>query len=138
MKFVALFALCSLLFHGGIYPKADADEAIPTALKRSEIVFVDTGVANHNQWLADLQARHLHRPFNVHVLDGRQSGIEQITKVLAGYRDVDAIHVLSHGTNGAVQLGNTWLHMDPLDTHARMVASWQEALSRDADVLFYG
>ena len=138
MKLVALFALCSLLFHSGIYRQADADRAIPTALKNSEIVFVDTGVANHHQLLAELQARHRHRHFKVHVLDGRQSGIEQITKVLAGYRDVDAIHVLSHGTDGAVQLGNTWLHLDHLDAHARMVASWQEALSRDADLLFYG
>jgi hypothetical protein len=138
MKLVALFALCSLLFHGGI-SKADADGGIPIALKRSEIVFVDTGVANHEQLLADLRARHdIHRRFKVHVLDGRQSGIEQITKVLAGYRDVDAIHVLSHGTDGAVQLGNTWLHMGHLDAHARMVASWQDALSRDADLLFYG
>ena len=139
MKLVALFALCSLLFHGGICPQADADGAIPIALKRSEIVFVDTGVAHHNQLLADLQARHhTSRHFKVHVLDGRQSGIEQITKVLAGYRDVDAIHVLSHGMNGAVQLGNTWLYMDHLDVHARAVASWREALSRDADLLFYG
>jgi hypothetical protein len=55
MKFVALFALCSLLFYGGIYPQADADGAIPTALKRFEIVFVDTGVANRHQLLADVQ-----------------------------------------------------------------------------------
>ena len=41
------------------------------------------------------------------VLDGSRDGIDQITEILAGYQDLDAVHFVSHGTDGTVKLGDT-------------------------------
>ncbi|MBC7818685.1 MAG: DUF4347 domain-containing protein, partial [Planctomycetaceae bacterium] len=52
--------------------------------------------------------------------------------------DVDAVHVLSHGTDGALKLGGTWLHQGNLGGYAGQIAQWQDALSNGADLLVYG
>ena len=102
-------------------------------------MFVDTSVEDHEQLLADLLAQgDGERHVEVHMLDGQRDGIEQISAVLAGYQDVDAVHVVSHGTDAAVQLGNTWFGLNNLDTYTGALTGWKSALASDADVLFYG
>ncbi len=65
-------------------------------------------------------------------------GIEQITEALAGHADLDAVHVLSHGTDGAVKLGDTWLTAENLDAYAGQINRWAGSLTAKADILFYG
>ena len=48
------------------------------------------------------------------------------------------MHIISHGTTGAVRLGSTWLSSDTLAAHAEVLSGWGESLSIDADLLFYG
>ncbi|MEQ8786456.1 MAG: DUF2341 domain-containing protein [Pirellulaceae bacterium] len=78
------------------------------------------------------------RTFEIHLLDSNRDGVEQITEILAEYHDVDAVHVVSHGTGGAVQLGNTWLNQQSLQSYAGQLAGWGGALAPDGDLLFYG
>ena len=74
----------------------------------------------------------------IFLLDGERDGIEQITEVLAGFQGLAGVHIVSHGTNGSVKAGNTWLRTDNLDTYANDIASWQQAFSDNGDLLFYG
>jgi hypothetical protein len=114
------------------------DEAAATAAitERREIVFVDAGADAGDALLDDLRASG--RWVDVVLLDGERDGIEQITAALHGHAELDAIHIVSHGTEGAVQLGSTWLDGSSLETQASAIASWGDALANDADLLFYG
>jgi hypothetical protein len=88
-----------------------------------ELIFIDAGVPDYQQLLDDLSARHNR---------GNHSD------TLAGYQDLDAVHVVSHGADGSVQLGNARLTNDTLDAYAISIEGWQEALTDKADLLFYG
>ena len=106
---------------------------------RLELVFVDTDVDNYRTLVDDLLAgADPGRELEVYLLEPTQDGVEQISDILAGYSDVDAVHVVSHATEGAVKLGSTWLRADNLDAHAGDVARWSHALKSDADLMFYG
>ena len=75
---------------------------------RHEVVFVDTRVDGYQQFLEDfLSQTSGERRIEARLLDAERDGIEQISQALAGYSDLDAVHFLSHGTDGAVQLGTT-------------------------------
>ena len=48
------------------------------------------------------------------MLDAGKDGIRQITETLAGRTDISAVHIVSHGADGAVQLGKGSLDFDSL------------------------
>ncbi|MBW2496443.1 MAG: DUF4347 domain-containing protein, partial [Deltaproteobacteria bacterium] len=118
-----------------------SDELTPSSEVelRREIVFVDAGVENRDILIDDLRrASPEGRSLVVFELDDESDGIAQIADFLADHEDLDAVHVISHGTQGALQLGNTWLDADSLETHSNRVAEWGDALGSKADLLFYG
>jgi len=117
-----------------------ADDAMVASVQvRRELVFVDSRAPEPQQLLDDLRSAGDHeRRFEVVVLDPEQDGIAQISQTLNGYRDLDAVHFVSHGTGSAVQLGETWLSIDNLDANRTAIAGWRDALAADADLLFYG
>ncbi len=98
-----------------------------------EVVFVDTAVQNYAQLLTGIS------PFaEVIILDSGRDGIQQISAALAGRENLQAVHILSHGADGAMNLGGVWLRSSNLDHYATAIAEWGTALSSDADVLLYG
>ena len=106
---------------------------------RQEVVFVDAGVEGHEALVDDLRrASGDGRSLEVFLLSGEADGVAQIADFLADREDLDAVHVISHGAEGAVQLGNTWLSGDSLDSHAESLLEWGDALGVEGDLLFYG
>ena len=89
-----------------------------------EIVFVDTAASNYQQLVDDLLAGvDPTRRFDVRLLNSTRDGIEQISAVLAGTENVDAVHLVSHGNDRAVQLGSTWLSTDNLVGYAAEISA---------------
>ena len=71
-----------------------------------EVVFVDPRVPDRKDLLAGLTAQAAEgRRFEIIVLDPARDGIAQVTAALAERIQVDAVHFITHGTDGAVQLG---------------------------------
>ena len=103
---------------------------------RHELVFVDPLSHDFEQLLDDL--RDAGDTFEIFVLEPSRDGVQQINEALGGRTDVDAIHLVTHGTTGAVKLGDTWLRADNLDAYAEQVTRWSDALKPDADLLLYG
>jgi hypothetical protein len=104
-----------------------------------EVVFLDTSVYNYQQLLDDLWANaDSAREFEVVLLNGSRDGIVQITDALAGRTGIDAVHIVSHGTDTAVKLGSTWLTAENLSGYAGEISGWSNSLTTDADLLFYG
>lgn len=67
----------------------------------------------------------------VAVFSGAQDGLAQMADYLQGRSGVEAIHILSHGSNGAIELGGTWLNAQNIGQHSA-------ALAPDGDMLVYG
>ncbi len=109
------------------------------ASARHELIIVDTSVDGFELLLEDvLGERDGSAQFEILAIDGHRDGIEQITELLADYDDLDAVHILSHGTDGALKLGSTWLNADHLAAYAGDIAQWGDALAPDGDLLLYG
>ena len=114
-------------------------DVVASAEATYELVFVDDSVADYEQLVSEiLSAENLDRRLDIIFLTADRDGIEQVSEALAGYDNLDAIHFISHGADGAVKLGSTWLTNDNLAGYAGQIAGWADALTTDADLLFYG
>ncbi|NIV45881.1 MAG: DUF4347 domain-containing protein, partial [Gammaproteobacteria bacterium] len=110
-----------------------------TDAQRRELVFIDAEAPNYQQLIRDLtEAADQGRNISIVVLDSDRDGIEQITEALTRYRDLDAVHVVSHGSDASLQLGNRRLDQSTLLRYAHRIQTWGEALNDQADLLLYG
>jgi glucose/arabinose dehydrogenase len=93
------------------------------------IAFIDAGVYDVQAVSAGLQA-----DIKV-VLDSSKDGVAQITQVLSQYKNLEAVTIISHGSNGEISLGNRLLNQGSLESYADELRQWQRSLSSDADIL---
>ncbi|WP_332962526.1 DUF4347 domain-containing protein, partial [Microcoleus sp. ARI1-A5] len=98
-----------------------------------QIIFIDSNVSDYQTLLggADPQAE-------IVILDVNRSGIEQITETLAAKQNVEAVHIISHGSAGSVQLGSDILNGESLESFSSQIQKWRKALTEGADILLYG
>ncbi|GAP96045.1 DUF4347 domain-containing protein [Leptolyngbya sp. NIES-2104] len=106
--------------------------AYPSSSEPKSLVIVDGVLATDEQLLKAINSNQV-----VVILDPSQNGIDQISNILSQYQNLEALHIISHGNAGLLQLGSTELSLDTLDRNASQLASWQNALAPDADVLLY-
>jgi len=125
---------------GAIVAPAETGEATRAALASGrELVFVDPRVPDSQALLAALLGEAAEgRKFEIITLDAKRDGIVQVTAALKSRMQIDAVHFITHGSDGAIQLGGTLLDAKALAANLDMVGSWGNALKEDADLLFYG
>jgi outer membrane lipoprotein-sorting protein len=117
----------------------DPAPAISMQVAAHELVFVDGALPDLERLLADfIRATGADRPVEVIVLDPTRDGIEQIGEALAGRTGLTAVHVLSHGRDGAIELGRSTLDAATLAARADEVAAWASAFAAGGDLLLYG
>lgn len=124
-------------------PASAEDLAATTQLATTrdirEFVFIDAAAEDVEQLISDLKSQIVAgRSIDYAVLDANRDGVGQIAESLADFRGLDAVHIVSHGTDSAVKLGSTWLSLTSLDGYTGQVAGWGSALSADGDILIYG
>lgn len=72
------------------------------------------------------------------MIDHNSDGLTQIAHYLDGRTGVGAIHILSHGGDGELHLGNAAITTATLAGHASDLAAIKAALTGSADILLYG
>ncbi|HPU81698.1 DUF4347 domain-containing protein, partial [Accumulibacter sp.] len=97
------------------------------------LVFIDSRVADYQRL-----ANSLTGVSEVHVLDSASEGLRQIAAHLLGRTDIDAVHVISHGSAGALYLGSTRLDSASLPAYGSQLASIGSSLTAPGDLLLYG
>ena len=100
---------------------------------RQSLVFVDTAIASYQDLISSVTPGT-----EIILLDPSQDGIVQITNALAQKHGVASLQILSHGSSGGLQLGQTYYNLSSLEQRANNLASWANALTDDADILLYG
>jgi Domain of unknown function (DUF4347)/Cadherin domain/Right handed beta helix region/Laminin G domain len=118
---------------------APAQTADAQQQRRREIIFVDAAVVD-SQTLVDALVAQRGGSADIEVVQLRADadGLAQIDAVLSGERGIDALHIVSHGEAGRLQLGNGFVDSAVLQEHAAALGGWQQALNADADILLFG
>ncbi|MEY4979154.1 MAG: hypothetical protein RLZZ352_1424 [Pseudomonadota bacterium] len=98
------------------------------------VVFVDSRVSDIQHMLTGLDAAST----LMVVLDPEQNGLSQMCNVLSVLSGLDAIHIVSHGDAGALQLGNVWLTEGNLSEYTNSLDALGQSLLSTGDVLLYG
>ena len=118
------------------------EAATPTVTR--ELVVVDRGVEDYQQLVDDLISSGSHdRIFEIIYLDESTSGIETLSSELSdrvdrGDAPFDSLHLISHGSDGTIQLGSDRLNFGNVNQFEDALAIWGAALTVDADLLIYG
>ncbi|MEW8676078.1 MAG: Ig-like domain-containing protein, partial [Candidatus Thiodiazotropha endolucinida] len=104
-----------------------------------ELVIIDPATPDYQSLVDDLISRDGDgRSFEIVLLDSSANGIEQLNETLAQYQGLNAIHLISHGGEGEIRLGNATLNQDGLQQSAEQISAWGEALNPGGDWLIYG
>ncbi|MEL0587155.1 MAG: tandem-95 repeat protein [Candidatus Thiodiazotropha sp. (ex. Lucinoma kazani)] len=100
-------------------------QAVESDISTRELVIIDPATPDYQSLVDDLISQN-------------GNGIEQIDDILNAYQDLDAVHILSHGSDGGVQLGDAYLNLHSLSANAGTIESWHDAFSEEGDLLIYG
>ncbi|MGH8598418.1 MAG: DUF4347 domain-containing protein, partial [Gammaproteobacteria bacterium] len=104
-----------------------------------ELVVIDKATPDYQQLVDDVLAQADHdREIEFLLIEAGDDGIQRIADALSGMRGVDAIHIISHGRDGTVQLGASELNLDALRQRESLLTEWSNALNAQADLLIYG
>ena len=104
-----------------------------------ELVIVDTATPDYQQLIDDILAQSTQANLiEVVLLDSSRNGFEQLNQILSGYSGLNAVHLISHGGDGAVSIGNSTLDKSSLTPLKESIESWGDAFSAEGDFLIYG
>ncbi|MDD5216303.1 MAG: DUF4347 domain-containing protein, partial [Methylococcales bacterium] len=99
----------------------------------NEIVFVDSNLTDYQTLLNGIPA-----DAEVHIIDNSHDGLQQMLAFLTGHTNIEAIHVLGHGNNGELKLGNLTLTNQNIEQYKAQLDQLGQKLTTDGDLLFYG
>ena len=103
-------------------------------LQTNEVVFIDTAVSNVDELVSEINPAA-----SIYFIDASADGVEQIADILADYSNVDAIHIISHGEQGRLNLGSSVLTTESINgEYADDLAFIGGALAEHGDILIYG
>lgn len=114
---------------------SSTDMADPASLFQTEkeILIIDSHVVNYESLIPE------NNDFvEVIVLNDQQDGIQQISQALQNHDNITGLHILSHGSEGAISLAGQQIHSENLSDFSQQLQSWSESLTSDADILLYG
>ena len=98
-----------------------------------EVVFVDTSVANYQTLLNQMPT-----DVDVVLLDSSKDGLSQMAEWAQTHSGYDAIHIISHGAEGRLYLGDLTLDSSTLASRQSDLSTLGAALTDSGDILLYG
>ncbi|WP_392431364.1 putative Ig domain-containing protein [Yersinia sp. HM-2024] len=110
-----------------------SDIAVTGETARKEVVFIDTSVTDY-QTLVD----NVPVGIEVQLFDGSKDGLSQLVQWAKSHSNYDAVHILSHGSEGEIQLGSLTLDSTTANARAADLATLGAALTDSGDLLIYG
>ncbi|QDH60570.1 DUF4347 domain-containing protein [Pandoraea pnomenusa] len=104
-----------------------------TQITQTQVVFIDPSVANYQVLIAGLPAGTQYV-----VLDANTDGLAQIAQYLQAHHGVESISLVSHGSDGMIQVGSTWLTNNDFSGYSTQLAQIGAAMKAGGDFLIYG
>lgn len=98
-----------------------------------EVVIIDAKVKDPHILMSNIS-----RDAAIEVVLPEQNGMDRIAEILAKYQNLDAIHIISHGDQARLYLGDMILNDSNIFDYSIQLTSWGASLSENGDILFYG
>ncbi len=98
-----------------------------------EVVIYDPNVDGLDDLLGGMNDEAL-----VFELNANEDPMIQIANIMADVGAISGLHIISHGDDGAIELGGTTVTTDTLFAARETLALWQSSLTDEADILLYG
>jgi hypothetical protein len=87
--------------------------------RKDQLLFADPKVKDCEELIQNAAANT-----EVIILKSDRDGIEQITETLQQRNEIAAVHILSHGAAGCLQIGATELNLDNIETYRDRLEKW--------------
>jgi parallel beta-helix repeat protein len=106
-------------------------------IQPATLVFIDSRV---DDW--QVLAAGVREDVKVTILDSDTDGIKAMTAGLQNFASshglINAVHIVSHGNFGSLELGNTVLDSNTLSQYSSCWQQWRNLLAEEANILLYG
>lgn len=98
-----------------------------------ELVIIDAAVPDKQQFY-----RAVKPGVDIVEIDSSSAGLSQLKAILANYKNLAAVHIVSHAQAGSLQLGNSTISAETLKTEVETFAALNGAVREGGDLLLYG
>lgn len=105
----------------------------PVSEQRREWVFIDASLPNYQTLVDGVDSNA-----EVRLIQASEDGFNIIADSLVGQTDIDAIHILGHGSSGEVNLGASSLNVGNINSYQDSLNQIAISLGDSGDVLLYG
>ncbi|NES67699.1 MAG: DUF4347 domain-containing protein, partial [Okeania sp. SIO2D1] len=102
-------------------------------MNQAKLLFIDSKVENYHYLISQVDPQT-----KTVILQPNQNGIDQISKSLDQFQNVDTVHIISHGAKGILYLGNSLLNLDNIRLYVESIQQWGKSLSAGGEILIYG
>ena len=121
--------------------KVDKDTKLPfvnvdasaQSAKSRQIIFIDSTVEDIETLINSFDNNT-----EVHVIQSDQDGFVTMQNILSSQENIDAVHVIGHGSVGQIAFGTAVLNSDTLNAYENILQEIGTSLSENGDILFYG
>src|SRR5262245_15597272 len=118
-------------------PQALQPQAAAAQTQAREVVFVDAATPDADRLIADIAGQR-GRTIDVVRIGADEDGLARISAELGARRDISAVHIISHGSDGSFRLGESTVDSETVQARGSELAGWNASLTADADLLIYG
>ncbi|MEM7312210.1 MAG: DUF4347 domain-containing protein, partial [Planctomycetota bacterium] len=106
---------------------------------RNEVIFVDMGIEDADHIIRSLQQQGTSSTRQIFPIHMDRDGIVQIANALDSISNIDAVHIVSHGNDSLLQLGNQSIGFAQLQSnYDNELSIIGKSLSADGDIFLYG
>ncbi|MBI9019264.1 MAG: tandem-95 repeat protein [Phycisphaerae bacterium] len=98
-----------------------------------DVIFIDSAIQDYQ----NLITNDIDNAKVIHI-SPQADGIVQIAQHLKGTDNLNAIHIISHGQQGQIQLGNSNLNTRNIDDYQEILNQIGDHLKSNGDILLYG
>ena len=101
--------------------------------RTKQIAFIDSAVQDF-----EILANSFDENTEVHIIQSNEDGFETIENILSDQSNIDAIHIIGHGSAGQIAFGTALLNNVSLENYRTTLTSIGNSLTSKGDILFYG
>ena len=100
---------------------------------RKNIVFIDSAVQDYEVIINSFKENT-----EFYLINTTEDGFKKINETLKDRENIDALHLIGHGSAGEILFGNAFLNNETIDSYQSTLASIGQSLTTSGDILFYG
>ena len=100
---------------------------------KKNIVFIDSAVEDYETITSSFKENT-----EFYLINANEDGFKRISEILSDRENIDALHLIGHGSAGQILFGNAFLNNETIDNYQATLASIGQSLTTSGDILFYG